>query len=95
MFFAQMGSNSTQTRGGRIAWLLARPKSLNALGIAAGRDNARPVLHPLWRARRGEHLQQLEIARMQPKVRDELRMKPFLRFPSKPEHAAFGIAQSG
>jgi len=57
MFFAQMGSNSTQTRGGRIAWLLARPKSLNALGIAAGRDNAR----------RGEHLQQLEIARMQPK----------------------------
>ncbi len=30
-----------------------------------------------------------------PKVRDELRMKPFLRFPSKPEHAAFGIAQSG
>jgi hypothetical protein len=85
MFFAQMGSNSTQTRGGRIAWLLARPKSLNALVIAAGRDNAR----------RGEHLQQLEIARMQPKVRDELRMKPFLRFPSKPEHAAFGIAQSG
>ena len=85
MFFAQMGSNSTQTRGGRIAWLLARPKSLNALGIAAGRDNAR----------RGEHLQQLEIARMQPKVRDELRMKPFLRFASKPEHAAFGIAQSG
>jgi hypothetical protein len=85
MFFAQMGSNSTQTRGGRIAWLLARPKSLNALGIAAGRDNAR----------RGEHLQQLEIARMQPKVRDELRMKLFLRFSSKPEHAAFGIAQSG
>jgi hypothetical protein len=85
MFFAQMGSNSTQTRGRRIAWLLARPKSLNALGIAPGETTrAAANIYSSWKLRG-----------CGPKVRDELRMKPFLRFPSKPEHAAFGIAQSG
>ena len=73
MFFAQMGSNSTQTRGGRIAWLLARPKLLKALGIAAGRDAAR----------RGEHLQQLEIARMQPKGKRSTAHESIPSFPIK------------
>jgi len=74
MFFAQMGSNSTQTRGGRIAWLLARPKSLNASESRLSETlRAAASISSSWKLRG-----------CSPKVRDELRMKRFLRSHQSP-----------